>query len=137
MPYCAHCGNEISEGYLCVACQKKLLSERKTAADSPKFGDVNAQKSTRYQPDPDMFPDYSGPTQKPKKGIASMILAIIAFFTGILFSIIGIILGIVSYITENKNNYALAGIFIGIISMIYNIIILIFFLPTFLSQLPY
>jgi hypothetical protein len=127
MPYCAHCGKEIKEGFLCVECQQMVIQKDHLKKD-PK-------ESDRYQPDPVIFSSIR-PYGKPGKGIAAMILSIFSFFILWPLSVVGIILGIVSLKNEGKNGFAIAGIIVGIISFIVNLIFVIFLLPDLLNNFP-
>jgi len=125
MPYCAHCGKEIKEGFLCVECQEMVIQKDHLKNDP--------QESDRYQPDPSFFSS-TRPHEKPGKGIAAMVLSIVSFFILWPLSVVGIILGIVSLKKESKNGFAIVGIIVGIISFIVNLIFVIFLLPDLLNN---
>ncbi|TXT63764.1 MAG: hypothetical protein BAJALOKI1v1_670014 [Promethearchaeota archaeon] len=118
MPYCAHCGVQINEGYLCVECQEMVLRKNTLGRTTPT--------SSRYQPDPELFSS-SRSSERPRKGIIAMAISIFSFILLWPLSIVGIYLGSKSLRDEGNNGYAKAGIIVGIISFIVNLIFVIFF----------
>ncbi len=120
MPYCAHCGKEIKEGFLCVECQEIVIRKDYIRNNSQE------PESDRYQLDPSIFSS-TRPSGKPRKGIAAMVLSIFSFFFLWPLSVVGVYLGRKSLREEGVNGYAKAGIIVGIISFIVNVIFVIFF----------
>ena len=62
-------------------------------------------------------------------GIASLVLGIIAILTcfvpTFIFGLVAIILGAISYYGESKDSFGLAGLILGVVSIIINVLVIV------------
>ncbi len=139
IPYCPKCGVS-SEGAYCLTCGDLLSpgaypyqsqsAPPQTAYPPPQPGQpqyYNPYQYNQYQPYPQPYP--MPQRQDNTLGIISLILGIVSFFTGIIFSVLAIVVGYIGMKRDQK--YALAGLVLGVITLILNILLLIFFFSMF------